>query len=358
MYFELAVAFIIVMAFTYAGYPAVAWVLSKVARRPVIKGSYTPFVSVIMPVHNEGARVARKIANVLAQDYPRGNLEIIVVDDGSTDGCVDSVSGGVSASLRIVRLLERGGKANALNAGISGARGEVMVFTDARQLLGGDALRRLVASFADKRVTAVTGRLVPGREGAEGAFRRYEETLRKWEAAWGSCAGATGALYAVRSAAVRSIPSESILDDLVISLSAASRGRLVYAEEAVAYEVDEEDERTRTRRLRTLAGNWQMLLGPRRFGCVFSWRTFAQVTCHKILRLAFPFFAAAALVCIALTSVEAVAACLAAAAATGVVLISSGRHRRVAETLAYLCVAPVQALVRYLTGRETVLWGR
>ena len=96
------------------------------------------------------------------------------------------------------------GKASGLNDAIALARGEVVVFTDARQQIESDAVRMLMESFADTDVGGVSGELMLGDpESGEatkgmGLYWRIEKEIRELEAASGSVVGATGALYAVR----------------------------------------------------------------------------------------------------------------------------------------------------------------
>ncbi len=126
---------------------------------------YTPSVTVVIPAYNEGRVIARTVRSVLSQSYPR--LEVIAVDDGSSDdtfvqaaGAVDAGSaqaGATSAAhLRVIRQ-DNGGKASALNHGIAEATGEIIVVIDADTLLAPDAIRELVRPLADARVGAVAG---------------------------------------------------------------------------------------------------------------------------------------------------------------------------------------------------------
>ncbi len=345
------------MLFTYVGYPLLTYLLSRVARRPVLKGAYFPRISVILPIHNESERIASKVHNIMSQSYPRELMELIIVDDGSDVPLSGAFLKDAGPGVRVITLHERKGKASALNAGAKAANGEVVVFTDARQTLARDALTALVANFADQRVSAVTGRLSAAYASSDGLFRVYEERLRSWEAAWGSCVGSTGALYAVRKSALAPISPDTILDDLVISLSACRRGRLVYERDAVACEADSDVDRVWPRRLRTLAGNWQIVFAPVRFYKAYAPSVLFQLFCHKGLRLAFPF--------LAVTFVVALMASLpfsAIAAYAGIfvpcvflVVVALGK-KRVREIARHLFVAPVAALIRYLAGLETVLW--
>ena len=116
---------------------------------------YQPSVSVVIPAWNEARVIGRTVSSVLAQSYP--NFEVVVVDDGSTD---DTAQEAMSASddprVRVIRKLN-GGKAAAINHGMTHANGTVIVVIDADTLLAPDAIRHLVRPLADKRVGAVAG---------------------------------------------------------------------------------------------------------------------------------------------------------------------------------------------------------
>ncbi|MCC6771363.1 MAG: glycosyltransferase [Gemmatimonadaceae bacterium] len=117
--------------------------------------SYRPPVSVLVPAYNEGEIIARTIRSVLAQQYP--SLELLIIDDGSTDDTSDHARHASSdARLRVLRQ-PNGGKAAALNYGIAEAQGDVIVVIDADTLLDPDAILHLVRPLADVRVGAVAG---------------------------------------------------------------------------------------------------------------------------------------------------------------------------------------------------------
>lgn len=287
--------------FCYAGYPAVLWLWGRWRARPVNKAEFLPFISIVLPVHNGRRFLEAKLENLLALDYPAERFEIIVVFDGSSDG-----SPGVAARFRDRRLLwhfldRHRGKAAALNAGVSQAQGEILVFTDVRQILTFRSLRHLAANFSDPRVGAVTGELclasacASGETQALGLYYRYEQWMRRQESAIHSTLGATGSLFAVRGELFHPLPADLILDDVFTPMQAVLGGyRCVFEPEARAF--DPRDQRSEfRRRLRTLVGNYQLLaLCP----ALLSWRNpvWFQFVCHKLTRLAVPFALLGALV--------------------------------------------------------------
>ena len=131
------------------------------AHRPEHVGETSPHrppsVSVIVPAYNEERVVGRTVASLLEQDYP-GELEIVVVDDGSPDATYRAVSDAFGKHPDVTVLTKQnGGKASALNFGIAHARGELVVGLDADTLFVPETVRRLVAPFADGSVGAVAG---------------------------------------------------------------------------------------------------------------------------------------------------------------------------------------------------------
>jgi cellulose synthase/poly-beta-1,6-N-acetylglucosamine synthase-like glycosyltransferase/spore germination protein YaaH/peptidoglycan/xylan/chitin deacetylase (PgdA/CDA1 family) len=130
-------------------------------RTASVDQDYQPLVSVIVPAYNECGVVGRTIRSVLENDYSR--MEIIFVDDGSTDGTADAVEREFSGNpfVRIIRQ-ENGGKAAALNNGIAQSTGEIVVGLDADTQFPEQSISRLVRHFADPRVGAVAGNVKVG----------------------------------------------------------------------------------------------------------------------------------------------------------------------------------------------------
>jgi peptidoglycan-N-acetylglucosamine deacetylase len=119
-----------------------------------------PAVSALVPAYNEAAVIGRTLAALLASNYP--HLEVLVIDDGSTDGTAEVAEQfATDPRLRVLRL-PNGGKGRALNAGIAASRGEIVIAIDADTLFEPETVRRLVAPFADAGVGAVAGNIKVG----------------------------------------------------------------------------------------------------------------------------------------------------------------------------------------------------
>ena len=143
----------------------------------------------IVAAHDEEASIVRWVRSTLAFDYPRERLEVVVVSDGSTDRTLEWAA---KAGADLVLEVPRGGKVAALNAAVERASGELLAFSDANSTWAPDALRRLVARFADPAVGYVCGQLRlegEGGENQEGLYWRYEMAVRDLES---RLAGVTG----------------------------------------------------------------------------------------------------------------------------------------------------------------------
>ncbi len=122
---------------------------------------FEPLVTVLVPAYNEGKVIERTVKSVLATGYD--NVEVLVIDDGSTDDTGDVVRRLMTREPR-VRLLQKpnGGKAHAANAGLLEAKGSIIVAVDADTVIVRDAIEYLVGHFADPEVTAVCGNVEVG----------------------------------------------------------------------------------------------------------------------------------------------------------------------------------------------------
>jgi biofilm PGA synthesis N-glycosyltransferase PgaC len=291
----------IFVAYVFAGYPALLAAWSALAPRPIRRrtpadGHAWPSVSVVLAAHNEGARLPERIRNLLGQRYG-GPLEIIVVSDGSTDN-THGVLESFGDRIRPIEL-PRGGKPAALNAGVAAALGEIIVFADARQRFAPDAIQELVCNFADPEVGGASGALILDCETADdnstigegvGAYWRYEKWLRLHESRVWSMLGATGAIYAMRRTLWRPLPAATLLDDVLAPMRAVLAGkRIVFDERARAFDrVAPNGNAESRRKIRTLAGNYQILaLQPQLLVPIVN-PVWIQYCSHKIGRLLVP----------------------------------------------------------------------
>jgi cellulose synthase/poly-beta-1,6-N-acetylglucosamine synthase-like glycosyltransferase len=260
----IAIAACLAMVYILAGYPLLLRSLARSRARPVQRQSIEPAISLIIVVHNGERFLEAKLRSVLALEYPAGKLEIIVASDGSTDRTEEIAAGFAAQRVSLLRL-PRGGKPAALNAAIARARGEILVLTDVRQPLEPPSVARLVENFADPSVGVVSGELLI-RSGASqeeadiGLYWRFETWMRDSLSSIDSMFGATGPFYAIRRSLAVPIPADALLDDMYLPLAAYFQGyRLVMDSRARAYDIPTSLETEFRRKMRTLAGNYQIL---------------------------------------------------------------------------------------------------
>jgi glycosyltransferase involved in cell wall biosynthesis len=319
---------------------------------------------------NAEAHVEKKLDALLAQDWPADKLEIVVYSDGSTDGTDDIVRRYADRGVVLLRGEERRGKPTALNAMRAAATGEVFLLCDVRQGFAPGVIRALCAALADPAVGSVSGNLVLEGETGAGVYWKYEKAIRQAESRFRGMLGATGAIYAMRAGDFpEHVPEDVLLDDVWIPFTARLKGKkLLFEEDAVAVESAFEDDRELGRKVRTLAGNWQLfakmpaLLDPTKNPSFF------ELVSHKGLRLVGPFAMAtmAAGTAVALARGEggllvrlglrALAAGQLGFAALAAAGDRAGAPGRVARTFVVMNQAAVIGLRRFLSGEQRITW--
>jgi biofilm PGA synthesis N-glycosyltransferase PgaC len=361
--------------YTFVGYPALIWAMARVARRPRRTGPVRPRVAIIVVVHNEVERLHAKLASCFAQDYPRELLRVVVASDGSTDGTAELVRGYADRGVTLIESADHRGKSACINDAVTRCDEEILVFTDARQRLGDNAVTALVRNFADADIGAASGELMFERTGASefgagvDAYWRYEKFIRRNEGELHSVVGATGALYAVRRSEFRPIPPHTILDDVLIPMNVVRAGkRVVFEGQARAFDrpsqrISEESRR----KIRTLAGNFQLLFKHPWLLNPVANPIFFQFVSHKAARLFAPYALVVAVVCslILVGENSSYARTLLAVqtsgyglALLGLVWPASQQVRPIKLCTAFVLLNwfAVLGLVHYLTRRDAHLW--
>jgi cellulose synthase/poly-beta-1,6-N-acetylglucosamine synthase-like glycosyltransferase len=362
------------LIYTYAGYPLLMLLLSRIAANPVRKSDIAPRVSLIVTAYNEETAIARKIDHTLALDYPRDKLEIIVASDGSTDRTNEIVESYASSNVRLIRVAGRRGKTAAQNEAVRASQGEIVVFTDATTVLEKDVIRNLVRNFADPGVGCVGGELryVNTSAAAVGSgavsYWHYERALKKWESIASSLIGVSGCLYAVRKSIYRDMPPE-LMSDFAVAMETYQQGyRVAYEGQAVACETALSDPVLEfAMRVRVAIRSYTVLWRKRELLNPFRHGIYAiQLLSHKVSRYAAPLYlldvwiANAFLLEYVLLQVFFAAQCaFYAVAMLGHWLI---RHRLSVKLLAapyYFVLANTAALValaRFIGGDRIVVW--
>jgi cellulose synthase/poly-beta-1,6-N-acetylglucosamine synthase-like glycosyltransferase len=198
-------------------------------------------VSVIVPAYNESAGIEAAVRSLLASDHP---VEIIMVDDGSTDGTADLVESLRLPGVRVIRQ-ENAGKPAALNTGLAAASCELVVMVDGDTVFDTDTVDAIVQPFADPRVGAVSGNAkVVNRGGLLGRWQHIEYVVgfnldrRLFDLAecMPTVPGAVGAFRRRALLDLGGVSDVTLAEDTDLTMALCRDGwRVVYEEAAVAW---------------------------------------------------------------------------------------------------------------------------
>jgi cellulose synthase/poly-beta-1,6-N-acetylglucosamine synthase-like glycosyltransferase len=371
----LAVCAALLLAYTYFGYPIAIGLLARLRPRrpaPALPGEDAlPAITVCLPVYNGSQYLRAKVDSLLAQDYPSEKVEILLYLDGCSDDS-EVVARELAASqaaggrIRVLAQTQRRGKPTGLNTMRAEATGDLMLLNDIRQPLSPNAIRSLAEALQDPTVGCATGNLVLEGGAGSGVYWRYENWLRKQESAFRGVVGMTGPIAMARRADLPTLPDDVILDDVFIPMKLALAGkRVTFVTAAEAVDTAFEDDREFGRKVRTLAGNYQLF--SRMPALLVPWQNpiWFETMSHKILRLAGPWL----MLALAVGSLGGALSAGAAAPAMVVLALGQagfyvaaavgprgGRLAGVARTFVVLNLAAVVGLWRYLGGRQRVTW--
>lgn len=357
------------VAYPYAIYPAALVLFNRLSRRRLHVGGSTfePSISVILPVHNEARRVEEKVRNLLALEYPRSKLQVLVIGDGCTDDSLARAVGAGDGSVKAIPLAQRQGKAAALNAGLEQATGEIVVFTDAGIMLEPHSLRRLVAHFSDERVACVSGEDYIEGADSEGLYGRLELLLRREEAKLHSIAGASGCFYAQRRSVCRPFIAGMAPDFLSVLVTVASGKRALSEPGARGFMTATLSQRAEFhRKVRTFLRGITALFGNASLLNPFAFPAFSFVLwSHKLMRWMAPIPMVGCLLSSFLLRTEPLYAFafvlqigLYALAVAGLVWPFLSRFTLVRLSAFFLLVnvAAMQALLLWIGGHRVEVW--
>jgi cellulose synthase/poly-beta-1,6-N-acetylglucosamine synthase-like glycosyltransferase len=223
-----------------------ALIFKKRKRKPYAKWvpNY-PTVSVILPAFNEEKNIGQSIERILGQHY-RGNLEVIVIDDGSTDKTFQIAKSYADryVNVKAIRFDKNRGKSHALNTGFAEAKGEVSVFSDTDSILTREAIPRMVSHFKDPEVGMVCGLVVIGNE--KNLLQRLQQIeyiygqtiIRFCQSSQKNVTVCPGSCTAVRTEIARKIPvtDRTIAEDADFTFCVLKEGWKVCQEpESIGY---------------------------------------------------------------------------------------------------------------------------
>jgi glycosyltransferase involved in cell wall biosynthesis len=361
-----------IAVYSYLLYPLLLTLLQKRAAPARNSGDALETITVIITARNEQARIAEKLENTLALEYPSDLLNVLVASDASTDATDEIVRSFAARRVQLVRSDERKGKEHAQWLAIQAATGSILVFTDTATRLQPDALRLLAQDFADPGIGAVSSEdeltSKNGEVRGEGAYVRYEMALRRLESRVAGLVGLSGSCFAVRKSVCAGWRTDTPSDITTALLCARSRLRAISDERVKgAYQdlKDETKEFERKKRtiIRGMTAVWELResLNPFRYG-LFA----LQVWSHKVFRWLVPvglllaFCASAALASVSTLYRTLLVLQVAGYAGAFVAFLSGGARRfmplRIALYFVVANMATAAATWDFLRGVRIVTW--
>lgn len=289
---------IILILFPYIFYPLILMLLpKKYKKRPDKEVLLDKSVSLYIAAYNEEKVIAEKLENSLSLDTVGISLEIVVGSDGSTDRTNEIVEKYIQkySNVRLLNFKDRAGKVNVLNRGIPQCHGDIVVLSDANAMYNLDALQKIIPHFQDEQVGCVAGekRVIDGNGAIgnnEGMYWKLEAKIKFLEAMVATVIGADGACYAIRKELFCTLPTDTAVDDFLLSMKIVEQGyRISYEPNAFSYEDTGSDvNQELKRKVRIAAGNFSNFRELNRF-LQFDLISFMYVA-HKVLRWISPLF--------------------------------------------------------------------
>lgn len=265
-------------AWTLMGYPL--WLALRPGQ-PWRRGENGLTASVIVPAYRERDALAEKLVALGDPAADDAIAEVIVIVDDDEETL--RVAQDAAPWARFIYQPTRGGKLAALMKGASAARGDVLVLTDANNIVSPRAIRAALDSFADPNIVGVTGqRYEPGSP-----YERYEALVRRLESRSGSVAAVSGEIFLVRADRFPTNPGDPlpVNEDLwLLCRLVADGGRVVFEPHARSDEEPAELHGELERRTRMMAGLVSQIGELERVPPRFA----ARLASHKFARLALP----------------------------------------------------------------------
>jgi glycosyltransferase involved in cell wall biosynthesis len=321
-----------------------------------------PFVSITLPVYNEEATIRATLESILAIDYPPEKRQILVISDCSSDRTDEIVREFADRGVEAIRLPTRAGKTAGENAGRQHLRGEILVNTDASVRVQRDALKPLIAQFADPSVGVASGRDVSvsrvddNANLGESGYVGYEMWVRDLETRVGTIVGASGCFYATRMALHMEEVPDALSRDFAAPLIAREHGYRSVSVNAALCLVPRSGslQQEYRRKVRTMARGLEtlfykrQLLNPVRYG-MFAW----MLASHKLARWLVPWGMLLAAIAVGMLAVtEPWARWLMGAGMAAGILALLGWHWPTARAMPKLVAAPTYVLSGTLAGLQ------
>ncbi len=362
----------------YVGYPLLLWLLTRYRARPVIRTDPPewPTVSFSLPALNEERNIRATLDALLAIDYPRDRVQIVVGSDASTDRTDEIVREYADHGVELVRLDLRAGKTAVENGLVPYLKGDLVVNTDATIRILPGSLKPLVRAFQDPSVGVASGRDVSvgdeAREAnrAESGYVGFEMWVRSLETLFGGIVGASGCYYAIRRDLHASMFPTHLSRDFASAMICHEHGyRAVSVDDAICLVPRATSLHAEYRRkIRTMARGLETLWFKRHLLNPFKHGDFAlMLFSHKLCRWLVHLLLPVGVVAVVILGARYVAAQL----ATALVLVGIGvgvaalrwpparPMPRLVQVVGYLFAANLagfQAWIQALTGDQNPIW--
>lgn len=285
-----------IVFYTYIGYGILLYLIVHIKETVKKKAIHPlpaslPDVTLFIAAYNEEDIVRQKMENCRDLSYPSDKLRIVWVTDGSDDHTNERLAAYEDVSVFFTP--ERKGKTEALNRGMQYVSTPYVVFTDANTMLNTEAIKEIVRCFSNPKVGCVAGekrvdtQSAQGATAGEGFYWKYESALKDLDDRLYSAVGAAGELFAIQTRLFEPMPSDTLLDDFILSLRIAAKGyKIAYCKEAYATETTslnmKEEEK---RKIRIAAGGLQSVWRLRGLFNIFRYGMLSfQYISHRVLR--------------------------------------------------------------------------
>lgn len=261
-----------------------------------------PFVSIIIPAHNEETVIKEKLLAIFDTKYPKNKIEILVGSDASTDKTDEIVkeiiSNHAAFNGELIQFKERSGKPKIVNTLVQLAKNEILVLTDANVIFEKNMLYELMKHFKNPGIALVDTRMINtirtggGISKAESTYIHGEVEIKNNEGKiFGKMIGPFGGCYAIRKSFYSPIPESFLVDDFYINMKVLERGGKSISEtNARVYEKAQADWKIEfVRKIRIATGSFQNLFTFSHLLLKFNSLSFCFLS-HKVLRWFGPFF--------------------------------------------------------------------
>ena len=289
---------IFVLWYSYFGYGLIIWCLLKIKRQlkkrrfPITESPFYPPITLIIAAYNEEGFIIEKIKNTLSLDYPKEQLKLIFITDGSSDATPSLVS--QFTEIRLLHEPARNGKMAAMHRAMSFVETPYVIFSDANTYLNKECIKNIVRHYQDKSVGGVAGekKILQFKNdtivgSGEGLYWKYEALLKQLDSDFYTVVGAAGELFSVRTDLYEYPGRNALLDDFVVSLKVCLKGyRVAYESNAYALETPSVSiKEEQKRKTRISAGAFQSMFMLKGLFNIFKHpRLSFQYISHRVLR--------------------------------------------------------------------------